>query len=411
MTANKTSRNGDDVPWLLFAKRFDYMEGYGYNVPETQWTKASAVAELLAEHQIENVVLNSCLSAYNRTTSTSNLSQIFLRRGIQNVSSMWFYVHWQTAATYLHTFYYELLLKGVGFHIAAQKGREAVRETPTLRNGRQCHDSFLCVNYARRAHRTDSWISRDPSPSPSAMSLDSSTSNTSARSSRNTGWRATTPRLGDSIVIGDEPVIRLKLHLLQLEYKLITFRIVYASDLHDTQSNLHYTIDRMANMWLSTNLINKVCYYRAKDFVTNWNFFSNSVPSKEKTRASSRGYLSFLFPKTVTPLRQTLHIVQDVDTVLDPGRLKDESENRRNLVRCGVAQERLQKFARDIEADENSYLIFLGRQDAQWCRKKLPGIGMAWWLQMPWNYKASKRYTHDSIFKPSPSRESTDMTG
>ena len=305
---------------------------------------------------------------------------------------MWFYVHWKTVETYLETFYHQLLRKGVDFHVAAQQGREAVRSAPTVRSGRPCKDDFLCVNYARQAHRTDSMV-RDPSPTPSQSS---STSNTSSKSFMSGGWKPSTPRLGDSLVIGDEPVIRMKLHLLELEYKLATFRIIYASDLHRAHSDLGETVDRMASMWMSTNMVDDVYYYRAKDFARRPSSSSSksSAPppyKDKKSRGSSGGYLQRLFPKPVKALRSTLHIIRDVDDVVDPGWRADEATNAKNEERRVQAQEGLQRFARRLHTEGDSFCIFLGSQDAQWFRRFLQHLHGAWWLHMAWGLTVPSR--------------------
>lgn len=385
-------RYGVPTPWLLFAKRTFATQSNGYHLPQVRLARASEVADLLAEHQIENVVLNACLSAYNRTTSITNLAHLFLQRGVQNISAMWFYVHWKTVETYLETFYVQLLRKGVDFHVAAQQGREAVRNLPTYRSGRPCKDDFLCVNYARQAHRTDS-MTRDPSPTPSNKSQSSSTSNTSSKSFRSGGWKPSTPRLGDALIVGDEPVIRMKLHLLELEYKLMTFRIIYASDLHRDRSDLAETLDRMISMWMSTNLIDDVYYYRAKDFARPRSLATGSLPPHrdKKSRGSSGGYLQLLFPKPVKALRSTLHVIREVDDVVDPGWRADDATNAKNEERRIQAQEGLQRFARRLHTEENSYCIFLGSQDAQWFRRFLQHLHGAWWLHMPWGLTVPSR--------------------
>ncbi|KAK5995955.1 hypothetical protein PT974_04375 [Cladobotryum mycophilum] len=386
--------NGNQVPWLLFAKRHQASRSYGYQVPQTHLARAEAVAELLASYQIENVVLNACLSAYNRTGPTTNLAHIFLKHGIQNVSAMWFYVHWQTVATYLESFYNELLINGAEFHTAAQRGRDAIRKSPTKRTGKVYQDFFLCVNYSRSQHRAGN-MPREPSPTPSSHSQDSSTSNNSVKSFVSGLRKPSTPRLSDSWLLSDEPIMRLKLHLLELEYKLMTFRIVYASDLRRTGSDLNATIERMVGMWLATNLVDDVFYYKAKDFAKR-RLLTDNVPYREKrTRASNGGYLQLLFPRPVRALRQTLHIIREVDPVVDPGFQADDLENQRSEERRFMAQEGLQRFAQRLHREGHSYLLFLGSQDAQWWRTYLQHLNGEWWVHMPWHFTVHSRYVRD----------------
>lgn len=386
--------NGRQVPWLLFAKKHQVSSSHGYHVPQTHLARATDVAKVLANYHIENVVLNACLSAYNRAGPTTNLAHIFLERGVHNVSAMWFYVHWQTVATYLEAFYNELLIKGTDFHGAAQRGRDAIRQNPTSRTGRPHHDFFLCVNYTRDIRRP-SPIQREPSPTPSTHSADSSTSNTSIKSFMSGGWRPTTPRLSDSFLLADEPLMRLQLHLLELEYKLMTFRVVYASDLRRAGSDLSATMDRMVSMWLNTNLVDDVFYYKAKDFAKR-RLLTDGVSYRDRrSRASSGGYLQLLFPRPVRALRQTLHIVRDVDAVVDPGWQADDAENQRSEERRFQVQEGLQRFAQRLHGEGHSYLLFIGSQDAQWWRTYLQHLGGEWWLHMPWTFTVHSRHGRD----------------
>ncbi|KAL7942916.1 hypothetical protein V8C42DRAFT_142018 [Trichoderma barbatum] len=386
---------GHQVPWLLFAKKHQVSSSHGYQVPQTHLARATDVANVLAHYHIENVVLNACLSAYNRTGPTTNLAHIFLERGVHNVSAMWFYVHWQTVATYLEAFYNELLIKGTDFHVAAQRGRDAIQRNPTSRTGRPYQDFFLCVNYTRDIRRPSA-IHREPSPTPSAHSGESSTSNTSMKSFMSGAWRPSTPRLSDSFLIGDEPIMRLQLHLLELEYKLMTFRVVYASDLRRAGSDLNATIEKMVSMWLNTNLVDDVYYYKAKDFAKR-KLLTDSVSYREKrSRASSGGYLQLLFPRPVRALRQTLHIVRDVDPVVDPGWQADDGENQRSEERRFQVQEGLQRFATRLHKEGHSYLLFIGSQDAQWWRTYLQHLNGEWWLHMPWTFTVHSRYARDA---------------
>ncbi|OPB44984.1 hypothetical protein A0O28_0091220 [Trichoderma guizhouense] len=385
---------GRQVPWLLFAKKPLGLSSHVNQVPQTHLAKASDVAKVLADYHVENVVLNACLSAYNRSGPSTNLAHIFLERGVHNVSAMWFYVHWQTVATYLEAFYNELLIKGTDFHVAAQRGRDAIQKNPTKRTGQPYQDFFLCVNYTRDVRRPAT-IHREPSPTPSAHSAESSTSNTSMKSFMSGKWRPSTPRLSDSFLIGDEPIMRLQLHLLELEYKLMTSRVVYASDLRRSGSDLNATIEKMVTMWLNTNLVDDVYYYKAKDFARR-KTLTGSVPYREKrSRASSGGYLQLLFPRPVRALRQTLHIVRDVDSVVDPGWQADDVENQRSEERRSQVQDGLVKFVEKLE--RHSYLLFIGSQDAQWYRTYLQYLQGEWWLHMPWTFTVHSRYVRDVV--------------
>ncbi|KAK2590566.1 hypothetical protein QQS21_011748 [Conoideocrella luteorostrata] len=389
---------GGAVPWLLFAKKHAATDS-GVSIPRTQLVDAEYVAEVLARFQVENVVLNACLSAYNRSGPATNLAHIFLRYGIANVSAMWFYVHWKTVATYVQAFYDRLLIKGLPFHTAAQRAREALREQPTVLTGRTYQDFFLCVNYARNEHTADSVV-REVSPSPSARSHDSATSTSvnSVKSIRSGLLAKTSPRIAESLILGDEPIMRLQLHLLELEFKLMTCKIVYASAMDQNDSNLEATMDKMINMWLSTNLIDEVHFYKAKDFGRRKMLSANVAvsPREKRTRASTSGPLQRWFPRSIGSLRQTLHIVREVDSVVDPGYHFDEQENQRYGERQFLAQEGLQKFATKLHEDGHSYLIFLGSQNEQWWGTNLKYLQGAWWLNGPWGFTVHTRYVPDA---------------
>lgn len=434
------SRSDNLVPWLLFAK--DHRAPShpdDYSVPQTSLSKADSVARLLANHSIENVVLNACLSAYQRSGPATNLAHTFLRHGVQNVSAMWFYVHWQTVSTYLDAFYEELLVNCKSFHVAAQRGREAIRQRPTSRVGKTYQDFFLCVNYSRKVTTTTTTKtlttkspvataseplrnpSPSPSPTPSVRSNDSSTSNTSSARSP---WKPPTPRLGEallavkSVTAGEpDPVMRMKLHLLELEYKLMTHRIVYASDLRRPDSRLASTIERMVTMWLGTNLIDEVLYYKAKDFAhRRRHILSTAAPPAPRERRSrtasssssttttpssssssvGTSYLQLLLPpRPIRALAQTLHIVREVDLVVDPGTQMDDDGNARHEARRMMAHENLGRFAKRLHDDGNSYLLFLGSQDVMWFRTHLQHLGGEWWVHAPWNFTTHSRYMRD----------------
>ncbi|KAK0392065.1 hypothetical protein NLU13_1563 [Sarocladium strictum] len=414
---------GNPKPKLLFAGHRNVGPVSGLQVPQTSLADANVVGKLLAEYKIENVVLNACLSAYNRDGPATNLSHILLQHGVRRVSAMWFYVHWQTVATYLETFYSELLVRCVDFDRAAHRGRAAIRQKPTSRTGQVYQDFFLCVNYASEVSQptvgvggssprmgTGPMPRRDPSPAPSIRSQDSSTSNTSIKSLKSGLWKPPTPRLGDgffltSVVGGDsEPVMRMKLHLLELEYKLLTSRIVYASDLRRADSKLGLDIDKLAGIWLATNLIDEVHYYRGKDFAKR-RVLKESIPSKEKRTRASPGtaganYLHGLLfqPRPVKALRPSLHIIRELDTVLDPGMQADEVLNQRSEERRLIAQENLQRFAGKILAEgadghgQGSCILVLGSNDAQWWRTYLQHLGGEWWVHMPWGFTLHSRH-------------------
>lgn len=381
-------RNRGQVPCLLFA-RGRHHSREEYQVPQTQLADAEDVARLLARYHVENVVLNACLSAYNRSGSQTNLAHILLRHGIDNVSAMWFYVHSKTVATYLGTFYEELLDKGTDFHVAAHRGRDAIRAKPTERTGRVYQDFFLCVNYRRG--RGIGTI-REPSPTPSTSS---STSTSSVRSFVSGVWRPSTPRLGDALILADEPIMRMQLHFLELEYKLMCSRVVYASDLGGKEPDLDAKLESMISMWLATNLVDEVQYHKAKDFARR-HVLGEGAPSPREKKArgapNATALLQRFLPRPVKALRQTLHVVREVDGVVDPGWQSGEEENRRAELRRFAVQEALQRFVDRLHGEGGSYLLFVGHKDAQWFRTHLEHLNGTWWLHVNWGYTLHTRH-------------------
>ncbi|PTB72443.1 hypothetical protein M440DRAFT_1465555 [Trichoderma longibrachiatum ATCC 18648] len=91
----------------------------------------------------------------------------------------------------------------------------------------------------------------------------------------------------------------------------------------------------------------------------------------------------------------TLHIVRDVDAVVDPGWQADDAENQRSEERRFQVQEGLQRFAQRLHGEGHSYLLFLGSQDAQWWRTYLQHLGGEWWLHMPWTFTVHSRHARD----------------
>uniref|UniRef100_A0A8H7N5G1 CHAT domain-containing protein n=1 Tax=Bionectria ochroleuca TaxID=29856 RepID=A0A8H7N5G1_BIOOC len=382
--------HGRMVPWLLFAKKHDETVGQPYNLPGTCLAKADSIAEVLARYKVENVVLNSCLSAYNRHESGTNLAQTFLRHGISNVSAMWYYVHWQTVSTYLETFYNDLLVNQADFHVAAHKGRDSIRRKYADKTGRRYKDFFICVNYTREA-RHIIHASRDRSPSLSDQSQDSSNS-----SSSRVKWKPPAVLLGDNLMAPMDEPIRMKLHLLELEYKLTTFRVVYASDLQRSDAKMETTIDQMITMWLATNLVDEVYFYRAKD-LDKPNMMLDGLPYREKrTRLHGSRYLpSSMVRESVRSLRQKLLVIRGIDDVLDPGTQAYPEDNQRNEKRRRNVEDTLARLTDRLHKEQNSYLLFIGGKDAQWWRGHLEHLDGQWWLHMPWNITVHSRYNRD----------------
>lgn len=349
------------------------------------------VAALLAQYQVENVVLHACLLTCNWTSGETNIAHDFLRHGISNVSVVSPYADWGTATAYIQAFYDNLLIKCLDFNVAAQQAREALRrQSPSVSRHQ---DVFLYANYARHLHQPDSMLS-DVGPLPLAKPDAPKTFNTTIESSLD-GISAKSPQPADNIILENEPTVRLQLHLLELEYKLVTFKIVYASDLQRPGSNLDATLDGMVRMWLSTNLIDEVCYYKAKDFAKPKTRSWTPHPRDIRTRTRYSGMLHRLSSRAISTLGRTLHIVRDIDNVLDPGMSADEVENQRRKERRSLSVESLQMFTKNIDTGNDSYIIFQGSQDAAWWRTYCNSLGGEFWLDIPWTFSGNSRNSTD----------------
>ena len=362
--------------------------GYGYRLPDTHPERAEDVAQLLASYQIENVVLNACLSAYNRRGHATNLAHIFLKHGIVNVSAMWYYVHWQTVMTYLESFYEDLFINGTEFHRAAQNGREALRQRPTHRVGRDYQDFFLCVNYTTNRKRTTP--ARDHSVTPSQRS-----STSSMRSFRNAIWKPQTAQLADTLPFREKSVVaRMELRLLELEYKLLTFRVVYATDRGKEDLQLSADIDKLTNMWLSTNMVNEVRVYKAKDFAAKPRVLTAVRPRELRRREP---YLQRFLRRPVPALRHAVHLVREVDEVLDPGTQLSEESNTRNRERRRVALDNLARLAERVRGGaEDSFVVLLGSHRAEWWHDNIKGpLGGDWWPDARQHYTEHSRVARD----------------
>ncbi|KOS17343.1 hypothetical protein ESCO_006421 [Escovopsis weberi] len=161
--------------------------------------------------------------------------------------------------------------------------------------------------------------------------------------------------------------MRLKLHLLELEYKLTTSRIVYASDLRRPGSDLAATVERMVDMWLATNLVDGVYYYKAKDFARRRILSSDyGTPHRERRMRTSHGGGCLQLPA-------------------------DASENRRSEHRRLLTLEGLRRFARRLHREGHSYCLFLGSQDAQWWETYLRQLGGEWWVHVEWHFAVHGR--------------------
>lgn len=405
------------MPWLQFAKRYDTKSDPADFVPRTRLVRVETVARLLARHKIENVVLNSCLSAYNRRLSSTNMAYVLMRHGIRNVSAMWYYVLTQTVSTYLETFYRELLVRRGDFHTAAQRGRAEVRRKPTTREGREHHDFFVCVSYSRGAHSTEGAMSQDESQR-SGYSNGSSLSNMtdSLTTMANGGgegsqvgvWEPSAPKLSEGLAIPPRQPIRMQLQLLELEFKLATFHVVYATDLLRPRADLGRAMDGMVDMWLATNMIEDVLHYQGKDLARRPAAGILAEHEQRLTRESAGVGAGAGFrpralrrhvrsPRVVRPLRKTLHVVRGLDDIVGPGGgLLSGGRARLRERRRRTAEARLKALAARVRASSGggrSYLLIVGSESYQWWLSHMERlVNGEWWLYMSWAITLEGRY-------------------
>ncbi|KAK4445445.1 hypothetical protein QBC34DRAFT_441671 [Podospora aff. communis PSN243] len=122
-----------------------------------------SIVNVLDEHRIDCVVLNSCFSASCMYKPAANLSRELVRF-VGQVSSMWHRVNHKTARLYIAEFYKHLLVDLEPFATTAHKARLALwQDEQRWGSGRRFTDAFVCVNY-QHAHEKKDRSSHDVTP-------------------------------------------------------------------------------------------------------------------------------------------------------------------------------------------------------------------------------------------------------
>lgn len=114
------------------------------------------IAKKLQECRISKVALSACLSSYAQSQVFLNMCHTFLSHDVAHVSAMSFQILESTTQVYYSAFYESLILQGEAFHVAAAKGREALRA-----NNKQYGHAVLPTNYHRfpRSFSNEWWRS------------------------------------------------------------------------------------------------------------------------------------------------------------------------------------------------------------------------------------------------------------
>ncbi|KAI1779076.1 hypothetical protein F4818DRAFT_403277 [Hypoxylon cercidicola] len=114
------------------------------------------IAERLQECRISKVALSACLSSYAQSQVFLNMCHTFLSHDVASVSAMSFQILESTTQVYYTAFYESLILQGEAFHVAAARGREALRA-----NNKQYGHAVLPTNYHRypRSFSNEWWRS------------------------------------------------------------------------------------------------------------------------------------------------------------------------------------------------------------------------------------------------------------
>lgn len=114
------------------------------------------IAEKLQECRISKVALSACLSSYAQSQVFLNMCHTLLSHDVAHVSAMSFQILESTTQVYYSAFYDSLILQGEAFHVAAARGREALRA-----NNKQYGHAVLPTNYHRypRSFSNEWWRS------------------------------------------------------------------------------------------------------------------------------------------------------------------------------------------------------------------------------------------------------------
>ncbi|XXH02803.1 hypothetical protein Hte_009190 [Hypoxylon texense] len=124
------------------------------------------IAEKLQECRISKVALSACLSSYAQSQVFLNMCHTLLSHDVAHVSAMSFQILESTTQLYYSAFYESLILQGEAFHVAAARGREALRA-----NNKQYGHAVLPTNYHRYPRSFSNELWRRPQVQSSQLPL------------------------------------------------------------------------------------------------------------------------------------------------------------------------------------------------------------------------------------------------
>ncbi|KAI1385259.1 uncharacterized protein F4822DRAFT_339028 [Hypoxylon trugodes] len=119
------------------------------------------IAEKLQRSRITKVALSACLSSYAQSRIFENMCYTFLSHDVSEVLAMSFQILESTAEAYYSAFYESLILNGEAFHVAAARGREALRADQL-----QYNHSLLPTNYHLYPRSFSNELWRSPNVEP-----------------------------------------------------------------------------------------------------------------------------------------------------------------------------------------------------------------------------------------------------
>jgi hypothetical protein len=379
---------------------------------ELRDARAIRIARILRDYRINYVVLNACFTANSMHGRISNLGRVLLQYGVRSVSAMWHYVNYETARIYVSTFYESVLFHGDDFATAAQKGRDVLRKDERRWEGRpNFQDSFVCVAYRRedqemlvvptlsRSRRLSAASEATTLGTPATGSVvDPDEDLERAVSGDTTRQRQRFLRALDKMrqllsVSKDEEipppvlpqpdnkVFRMTLLYLDFELNLRKFRVLYVSDRSSDkkQQDMAQNVKNMAMLWLDTNMLRHVAFYKGWEFIKK----SRPSPSSGPFESDANAHYSF----KVEPLGGVLHIIRGIDFVLD--------STNNNEIKIGLAKLHLEEFLNNLPRED--YVIFLGAHDQLWWHSQWWTTGQFWAHSKSFKVRLSPRASNRGV--------------
>jgi hypothetical protein len=333
--------------------------------------KVADVAKIIERFRIEHVVLTACWSALEDAGRANNMAQHFLHANVRGVSAIWGRAGADSILAHNKAFYGALLgadKRPLSFEKAAHAGREALRNDQKRWPGQPYRDDFLYVYYAR-----DNPI-RTPRTVRSLPILKFSLKRTLLKFRQRQHQDPPSPG-----TIQDFPCFN---HLaLELEVYLQVHKLVYAHDSYKNQGILRGTIEGLSELWLQTNFVNQVLFYRY-DARHPWP--PKGLPTPERKPRQLHGYVrGHRLPEA---LGGSVHVFEGLDMVFQSSNGKLEKEAARSAIIISMRH-----FLRDMS--HKDYAIILGcyNKESEWMPPEwnlsLPGRSAKLWYHGSSVYK------------------------